>query len=54
MRPSSWPQVQKHRTVPFFCQLEYRLERKSGVPLKFRLGSVSYMDWLEGKRRWPD
>ncbi len=54
MQPSSWPHVQRHRTVPFFCRLEYRLEQKSGVPFKFRLGLVSYVDWLEGKRRWPD
>ena len=54
MRPSSWPHVQRHRTAPFFCRLEYQLERKSDVPFKFRLGSVSYVDWLEGKRRWPD
>ena len=33
----------------FFCRLEYQLAQKIQVPFKFRLGSVQYVDWLEGK-----
>ncbi|MBK8922940.1 MAG: hypothetical protein IPM81_15750 [Saprospirales bacterium] len=35
--------------LPFFCRLEHRLDKKNRVPLKFRLGSVDYVDWLEQK-----
>jgi len=33
----------------FFCRLEHQLALKIQVPFKFRLGSVQYVDWLEGK-----
>jgi len=35
--------------LPFFCKIEHDFGRKSRIPLKFRLGSVEYVDWLEGK-----
>lgn len=35
--------------LPFFCRIEHHLGKKSKVPFKFRLGSVEYVDWLEGK-----
>jgi hypothetical protein len=31
------------------CKKEWMLEKKTGVPFRFRLGSVSYCDWMEGK-----
>jgi len=36
-------------TQPFFCKIEHNWGKKSPLPLKFRLGSVEYVDWLEGK-----
>lgn len=36
-------------TLPFFCKIEHDWAKKSRVPFKFRLGSVEYVDWLEGK-----
>jgi hypothetical protein len=36
-------------TLPFFCRIEHQWARQSRIPLKFRLGSVEYVDWLEGK-----
>jgi hypothetical protein len=36
-------------TLPFFCKIEHNWGKKSHIPLKFRLGSVEYVDWLEGK-----
>lgn len=31
------------------CVGEYRLQQKTGLPLRFRLGSLEYVDTLEGK-----
>ena len=36
--------------LPFFCKIEHDWSKnRARVPLKFRLGSVDYVDWLEGK-----
>jgi hypothetical protein len=35
--------------LPFFCRIEHHLDKKMRTPFKFRLGSVEYVDWLEGK-----
>lgn len=33
-----------------FCRLEVRMEQAANIPVKFRLGTVQYVDWLEQKR----
>lgn len=35
--------------LPFFCKIEHDWGIRSRIPFKFRLGSVEYVDWLEGK-----
>ncbi len=33
----------------FFCEKEWEIEKSSRIPLRFRLGSLQYCDYLEGK-----
>jgi len=49
-RPVVFMPVQSAAKLPFFSRLEhYQSTSGTGIPVKFRLGSVEYVDWLEGK-----
>lgn len=45
------PLVFSAQHLPFFCKIEHQMAKKSALPLKFRLGDVPYVDYLEGKSR---
>ena len=38
------------KNLGFFCKQELKFEAATGIPFKFRLGSVQYCDRMEGKR----
>ena len=40
---------QRSHNQAFFCRQEWKLEKKSKVPLRFRLGDVDKVNQLEGK-----
>lgn len=49
------PSCYDYHQLAFFCKLEVRIEKKVSIPFRFRLGSVDYVDYLEGKHfNWTD
>jgi len=42
-----------YEQLGFFCRKEIQLQKVTTVPVKFRLGSYDYVNWLEGKEHRP-
>ncbi|MEZ5058564.1 MAG: hypothetical protein R2879_16135 [Saprospiraceae bacterium] len=51
LHPDPIPVLFQTCDLPVFCKVEVELEKTVSFPVKFRLGSVDYVDWLEGKDR---
>ena len=40
------PLAYAYKDLALFCKIEVKLEKVVKMPIKFRLGSVDYVDWL--------
>lgn len=39
----------QYENFAIFCKLEHKLQLKARIPIKFRLGTLDYVNKLEGK-----
>lgn len=46
---NAWTKEWKSSDLPIFCRAEHLIQRQSGIAFRFRLGSVDYVNALEGK-----
>ncbi|MEM8906831.1 MAG: hypothetical protein AAGD05_03210 [Bacteroidota bacterium] len=44
------PEVYSYQELGIFCKIDVQLEKTMKLPVKFRLGTVQYVDQREGKR----
>ena len=49
LNTNAWTKEWKFSDLPIFCRAEHLIQKQSGIPFRFRLGSVDYVNALEGK-----
>lgn len=49
LNTSAWTKEWKSSDLPIFCRAEHLIQKQSGIAFRFRLGSVDYVNALEGK-----
>lgn len=47
------PKAYNYHLLGAFCKIDVQLEKVTQIPVKFRLGTVNYVDKLEGKGKGP-
>ena len=50
IRPTAVVPAGFHPPLGYFCQKELQIQRITGLPLFFRLGSLDYVNQMEGKQ----
>jgi hypothetical protein len=53
LRPNPFEKKSYRQPLSFFCQKEWQFEKATSIPLRFRLGSIEYTDYLEQKPNAP-
>jgi hypothetical protein len=48
-QPNNLPSAYCAADLAFFCRLEVQMEKATKIPVRFRLGDVQQVDYLEGK-----
>ncbi len=48
------PKAYNYHLLGAFCKIDVQLEKVVKMPVKFRLGTVNYVDKLEGKGKGPN
>lgn len=43
----SW--YSKQKRMPVFCQIESQIEKNTHIPVRIRMGSLNYVNYLENK-----
>ena len=49
IKKANLPQAYSYKDLAFFCKMEVQMEKSTKVPIKFRLGDVQHVDYLEKK-----
>lgn len=49
-KTSNYQYIKPKTVMPFFCDLEKRIEQSSKIPFRFRVGSLDYVNYLERKK----